>query len=754
MTPLAGLRILDLTSGPVGGLATMVLADFGALVERVIDPDFCYLNDVPSAKMWLRGKAICSELTDGINKADILIISTPHSINGVSYSEIKQLNPQIIYCEVSAFGEEINLPAYEAVVAAKAGRMQSMAGILKTGDPNYSAVPVATHATSQNIVSAVLAATYSRHKDGYGQKITTTMLQGLMPYDQGTSLSLQLRPNRRAPDPATIMPTLNYHPVQCADGKWLQLGNLLPHLFQSFMQVIGQESLLNRLPKETEQVRDFILQTMQTKTRDEWMALFVQDGGIAAHPYLPAEDTLQDPDMIMNGHVVTLNGVTQLGPIANLTSTPAVITSEAKETEGISWRAEKKTEAQDLLPLQGVTVLELATIIAAPLAASFLADMGARVIKVEAIGGDPYRHMAGGIGATRCNQGKESISIDLKSREGQKIVHQLATAADILIHNYRPGVPERLGIGYETLSKLNPQLIYVSANGYGPSGPGAMRPSTHPIPGAAMGGALHQSGYRTGGSFEELLSVDDLREVSRRLMRANEVNPDPNTSMIICSSSLLGLLARESSGRGQQIYVDMFGANAYANFDDMINYAGKPARAFLGESLKGPHPLHSLYETKSGWVFLGLAQEHEWQDFCQLSNSGLTKQYPTGITDNTSAFSEDLKHLFRTKTADEWENMFSGTGIGCVRADRYNLHEFFLSECNETSPWMTQVEHDLHGVYYRHAPMVSFSRGKAKPQAGAIAGVDGESLLQELGYTQDSISDLFDKKILWSMDLH
>ena len=98
-------------------------------------------------------------------------------------------------------------------------------------------------------------------------------------------------------------------------------------------------------------------------------------------------------------------------------------------------------------------------------------------------------------------------------------MQSLSARADVLIHNFRPGVPERLGIDYETLAGLNAGLVYVSANGYGPKGPGALRPSTHPIPGAAMGGA----GYQAGGPPEVLLDPAGLREAARRLMRANEV---------------------------------------------------------------------------------------------------------------------------------------------------------------------------------------------------------------------------------------
>ena len=107
--------------------------------------------------------------------------------------------------------------------------------------------------------------------------------------------------------------------------------------------------------------------------------------------------------------------------------------------------------------------------------------MGAEVIKVEQIGGDPYRGLAKGIGSARVNAGKQSISLDLKSEAGREIVLKLVKDADVLIHNYRPGVPERLGFGYEQVAALNPQIIYLQSNGYGPDGPGSQRPSTHPM---------------------------------------------------------------------------------------------------------------------------------------------------------------------------------------------------------------------------------------------------------------------------------
>lgn len=752
--PLAGLKVVDLGSGAATGLATMMLADFGARVLRYPDPAGDQWDWLPSARMWLRGKAEGTDLHADLQMADVVVVCANGARAGTDYDSVKRLNPSVIHAELSAAGADSALPPHEPVLAAWSGRMQNLTGIAPEGGPHFAAVPVATHATAQNLLSGILAAVLQRRRTGAGQKLSTSLLQGFMPYDQGQSLFLQVQPDRPQPDPATLMPTLNYHPVQCADGKWLQLGNLLPHLFASFMGAIGLEDLLEGLPDTTEAVRDRILETMQTRTRDEWMDLFVRDGGIAAHPYLTAPETLADPDMMANGHVLTLNGVTQLGPVARLTRTPARITAEAKPAVDASWHPGTHATVPDTLPLAGVTVLELATIIASPLGASFLADMGARVIKVEAIGGDPYRHMAGGIGATRCNQGKESISVDLKDPEGQRIVRALAEKADVLIHNYRPGVPERLGIDYEALKALNPGLVYVSANGYGPDGPGALRPSTHPIPGAAMGGA----GYQAGGPPETLLDLPELREAARRLMRANEVNPDPNTAMVVCSASLLGLAARAATGEGQQIFVDMFGANAYANFDDLIDYPGKPERPPLGPGLRGPNALNRLYPAAAGWVFLGLYSDDEWRRFRDLTGFDseavpFPVDAPLGdlsVMGNGAPLADALVQFFALRTADEWEALFEGSGLGCVRADRHNTGEFFAGSAG--AKWMVPITHAELGTYRRHGPMLSFAVAHPDLRAGARAGVDGRKLLAELGYPDEEADRLFEAGVLFSVD--
>ena len=145
--------------------------------------------------------------------------------------------------------------------------------------------------------------------------------------------------------------------------------------------------------------------------------------------------------------------------------------------------------------LDGVTVLDFSTVIAGPYSAAMLAEMGARVIKVDATPEREQTMSTGGMWViyVKCYAGKECIQVDLRSAEGQKIVHQLVSRADVLLHNFRPGAPERLGIDWGTCAKINPRLIHVYVGAYGATGPHHRRPGAHPLPGALFG-ALRQAG--------------------------------------------------------------------------------------------------------------------------------------------------------------------------------------------------------------------------------------------------------------------
>ena len=788
--PLEDVRILDLTRGPAGGIATMILADFGAevlMIERLgIDP----MMALPASRMWRRGKrslpldlsttAGLATLDDLCAGADVLICNWRYAAlerKRLDYASLHARHPHLILCHISGYGSQgprADYPGYEHLVAASTGRMRLFSGLADRSGPSFSALQVGVHACAQSAATGILAALLEQAADGEGRLVETSMLQGMLPHELAGMIGAQfpeifgdLIP---AVPPAVIeppIPSLFYHPAQTSDGRWVQFGNLLPHLFDNFLLVTELIDVLAdpdydqgqmMLPADKQEAfREQMLLRIQERTAEEWMAACVADGGVVATAHQTTQQAIADPDIVANGHVIDRqDGGKQLGPVARLTRTPGDPGNEAAPDDSWAdlWRNTPRRAPgrsnDGQLPLAGIRVLEIATIIAAPLAASYLADMGAEVIKVEPIGGDPFRGLLGGLGSAKVNAGKRSLSIDLKSETGRQIVLGLIKDADVLIHNFRPGVPERLGIGYAQVEKVNPDIVYIQANGYGPDGPGAQRPSTHPIPGAAMGGVLFQMGDRVP---EALLGIDDLRLWTRRLMHANEVNPDPNTSLVITTSTLLGLVARQRTGLGQQILVDMFGANAYANSDDFLTFPGKPDRAMPDAELLGLSATYRLYHCSGDeWIFLAMTNEKEYRLFVDvLSGAGIQAPAVEVLQAGGQTVSDALQALFVGNDSAFWENLLAGAGVGCVRANAITPREFWLTDPQSIALGLTaETEHPLWGTYRRHGRQVLFDGGGQQLGPPPVAGQHNAEVLMEQGFDEEKIASLVADGVLWS----
>ncbi len=763
MQSLSETRILDLTIGPVGGMAMTIFADFGAEVLCLRRTD--RFASLPAAPMWRRGCAaidldIVAERKrfDGLcAAADVLVVNWrpgTREAAGLDVLALRRQFPQLVICSITSFGADdprSELPGYEHVVAAASGRMLSFTGCPEREGPAFSALQVAVHACTQSVVSGILAALVARKSQGQGSLVETSMLQALLVYEQGAMLGEQLRD--RLGDVvdgvagAAMMaplPSLHYLPTQAGDGCWVQLGNLLPHLFDNFLVATelvdiladpDYDSVQMVLPEaKREHFRDLMFRRMQEKSAAQWMDVFVENGSVVAGLVQSTQEALRDVDIVANGHVIELGGVLQLGPLARLSETPAqpgpgVVDGEATEQSWLkSPRARIAFKENPHLPLHNLRVVEIATIIAAPFGASLLADLGADVIKVEPIGADPYRGLAGGVGACRVNLGKRSIRVDLKSAAGQAVVRDLLRQADVLIHNFRPGVPEKLGIDYPTLAVINPRLVYLQSNGYGPIGPGAHRPSTHPIPGAGMGGVHLQMG---GELPSRQLDLMELRAWSRRLMRANEVNPDPNTALVVASAALLGLTARDRTGRGQVVYVDMFGANAWANADDFLSYPGKAPRSYPDAGQHGLSPTYRLYQgSDGGWFFLALVSAAE-----QGRAGELLRSAGLGLPDWNDAAA--LAHLFAQAPADQWIARFQEKGCACVRADVCLPKHFWLKA--EQAAFTLPTRHLEWGTLRRPGAPVRFDR---LPQADLCSPVAGEQTRELLALTGRTLADM------------
>ncbi|MFN0096284.1 MAG: CaiB/BaiF CoA transferase family protein [Dehalococcoidia bacterium] len=801
--PLDGIRVLDLSIGPAAGMATMVLGDFGADVVKVEPPGGDPYRAVANAPLWLRGKqSVVLDLKTAEGRAELqrlataadVLVTTQHeeqaAARGHDYASLSAANPSLVYCRLTGWGPKgpyRDYPAYEGVVAAKSGRMLMFSDVASRPGPGFAAVRVGMHASSQSIVAGVCAALFERESSGRGQLVETSLLQGMLPYDLLALLRSELA--SRMPeafpgnplDPALRVPTLNYHPLPTKDGRWLQMGNLLQHLFDNYLMAAGLEEAFTDLrfegppagwaPADREEFRDKMLRHMRTKTAAEWLDIFVEHGGVAATEYRHTQAAMDDPDLICNGHVVEqqhpkLGKVQMLGVLARLNETPGTPGGPSHEAGADSaalpalWAAPQATAQPGPAapkrggPLEGVTIIEFATIIAAPLAVSILGDLGARVIKVEPIGGDPYRGLGlFGMMAAKTNASKQSIGVDLKDPEGLAVVQGLIRNANAVIHNYRPGVPERLGIGYEQCEALRPGIVHVGMNGYGPEGPGAHRPSTHPVPGAGIGGATLQA------AGAHLVDSDDLavlRAAAIRLFRANEANPDPNTSVVLGSSAMLALLAQRRYGVGQRVYVDMFGANAYANCDDMVRYAGKPPRPEVDADVLGLSATYRLYPAADGWVFLGLCTDADYAAFREATGFDHEGRYasPGARAADDARLASELAAFFASRSADALEARLAPVGIGCVRADRQIPGDFWHTDPHvRENGFIVGVEHGRYGRSPRWGTLTTSDRTPSTPGPGCLGGDHTRALLAELGYGEGDVERLYAKGVVWSEEV-
>jgi crotonobetainyl-CoA:carnitine CoA-transferase CaiB-like acyl-CoA transferase len=793
-----GVTVLDFTQGMVGSVATMVLSDYGAEVIKLEPPGGDSSRGIPAAIQWNRGKKsviLDLEKPEGreqaqrlAQRADVVIESfRPGTTQrlGIDYETLSAEHHDLVYCSITGWGPKgpyAHYKPYEGAVAAKIGRMMVFSGQSNREGPYYAAVQTATHAANMGAVRGIIAALHVRDKTGQGQKVETSLMQALNLYEFIDLMFWQMMV--RFPEQFTEhpwlrgYPTLAYLPVRTKDGHWIQMANIVQRLFVSMIHDIGLGHVFEDprfekapvlLPEDREELRMMMLARFQEKTLEEWMDLFINHSrDVAAEPFRTSEEGMRHPQMVHNGHVQDVQDprvgmMRQLGPISLLSDTPGKIQGPApypgqhtqKVLSGLRNPQSKTTGYGSAplpkYPLEDVTVLDLATVIAGPLGCALLGEMGARVIRIETPGGDLVRGMAMGVTSHKTMAASEGMCLDLATPEGKQIVHELVAKADILVHNMRPGAPERVGIGYDQLRQINPRLVYVYAGGYGPTGPHSHRPSMHPIPGAVCGGVVTQMGAGAIPPADQSLTLDEIKEVSRRFGRANEGNPDPNSSMAVSVAALLGFYARERTGKGQYITSSMLQANAYANADDFFWYEGKPPRPLPDADGYGLNALYRLYEVDKGWVFLACPLQEEWQALCETIGRGDLLEDPRFATpearkEHDAALAGELGKVLATREPLEWEQLLTGADVTCVKAEDAGPYHFMSEDPHvKENGFITEVESVRFGNFWRYSPIVRFSHTTPKVGVGPLRGQHNEAILQELGYGEEQIRD-FEKR--------
>ncbi len=388
------------------------------------------------------------------------------------------------------------------------------------------------------------------------------------------------------------------------------------------------------------------------------------------------------------------------------------------------------------LPLTGIKVLDLSTLLPGPLCSQILGDFGAEVIKIEQPKGSDLARMAKPVIKDTSglyllvNRNKKSMTLDLKKEEGKKIFYELTQEADVVIEQFRPGAVKRIGVDYETLKEINPGLVYCSISGYGQDGPYEQK-SGHDLNYLSYAGILGMTA-RNGVPALPGVQIADIG----------------GGTLMAAIGILLALMARERDGKGQ--YIDI------AMLDGAISWLPIVASNFFptgldpkpGQTkLTGRNACYEVYETKDGgFISLGPIEPHLWANLCRYfgKEEFIAWQNEDAKQDEMFAY---LRQQFLQKDRDEWIETLDQVDV-CI-APVYSLSEVFQDPHVIHRKMVFEMEHPRLGKIKQLGFPIKMSETPAQAkQAPPDLGDNTDEIIKQLGYSPEEIVNLHQQGIV------
>jgi crotonobetainyl-CoA:carnitine CoA-transferase CaiB-like acyl-CoA transferase len=782
---LEGLNIVEMGCGsPAASIAGMVLADAGARVIKVEPPtgDLLRTENPSGFLVWNRGKeSVVADLhvglgrgivSDLVTSADVVIEAFAPGVAeswGLGADTLCSSNSRLVHCSISAFGPigpYANVKGYDSLVAAKAGLWARGAFGFRDG-PIMFPVPWGSFGAAMQSVAGIMGALLVRSHTGRGQRIDATLVAGLDPVDYFVSAITQLMVKKgEAPavDARTVTSASRFGVLLITeDGRFVQTSTILPHQGRALCEVAGighviDDPRFGRMPifdtaDDAQEWEDLLLAAFLAEDLEYWLPRLKASPDIAFEIAITSEQGLDHPQIGYNGDVLTLEdpvvgAIREVGPIGHFEKTPILVERSAPElgvhagpmtAAPVSRRAGPAPEQ----PLSGVTIVEFGYFYAMPYALAMAAALGARVIKVEDGAGDPHRNSFGPeVASHKTTAGKESLSVDLRTPTARAIVKKVLATADVFVTGFRSGVAERLGLGYEELSVLNPRLLYVHAAGYGCDGPYAQR-ALYAQAAQAVGGSFgRQVGYWMDPEQSEGMTLVELQAII--IPRLGQiVDGDSNAALALYAALALGIYHQQTTDEGQKLVTSMIGGNAWAYSDDFCSYEGKPPVMVCDSEYLGTSALERLYQAAGGtWVAISIRTDGEFEALATMLDLGSEERFATRAarSEHDRALEKALATNFAEKSAGDWESALGAVGLGCVEVNMKGQPVFtsFDPVLRETGLTVA-VQHPIHGEMVSAAPSVAFSDTPGRVGPPCLRGQHNRSILAELGYTDPEI---------------
>ena len=765
---LEGICVLDLTTGMAGALATMFLCDNGARVVRVVGNEESILRREPGFALWDRGKEVVILDVTNVDSVEQLALSADVVIEDISpgfekevmFRNVARMNPNLIRCTISAYGNTgplIDEPAYHDLVAARTGILANQPSF--RDGPIHVVHPVASIGAGLLAALGTAAALLHRERTGAAQRVETSLMAGALLYSP-KAIGDNLQPRRFRMTPAGGGPF--YSVFECADGEWIQLGCIHSGFVDLAAAVMGIAHLMTdpefgdgRYPRSEEarkKLFDIVANAMRTKPASEWMRIF-EEADVPYAPALTTDQAMDDPQIRHNDMVMELDdpilGKTALAGLPiSLSHTPGRVrgprTSSA--TLAAEWLKNNPTKTKSpmdkaegdasKLPLQDVKVLEIANVIAGPIAGRLLADLGAEVVKLESLDGDISRP-AGAGGFVFYNANKRSISVNTRTDQGREVAQRLAARSDVLLANMRPGATDRMGLPSEKLAELNPSLIETHVTAYGWTGPYAHRPGVDPLAQAITGLQRAQGGDGMPPMFLGRLAPCDYTGGAMGAL-----------------GTVLALFALERTGVAQRVNTNLLNSGIIMSADGFMRAEGKPPRRMTDNQHYGLSALHRLYETSDGWIYVAADGE---ADFARLHDAvGASNLIDDPrFADESARRANDaelarlLSEKFEGLTTQEAHHRLQRASVPSAPVTEDYERSFYTDPQAVENGHVSQIEHPTIGNLQLAVNLVKFGRVKHEVRrATPLLGQHTEEILAEIGYSSDDIQSMYQSEVV------
>jgi len=639
--PLEGLVVVDATWGMPAGIASHLLADYGATVIKLERPGggpsgHDILRSVLDRGKWSAEADLGTP--EGLQVAHSLLAAADVWLEsfgpgradalGLGYDDLHARYPRLIQATFTGYGRGgpwRDRPGYDALVAARCGLQAEQAGHRK--GPVFLGHPTIAYCTGFLATIGILAALRARHHTGQGQQVDASLLDGMLAvmgmnwWWNERDLSYLARSGTETGFGHNRLITDLFI---CQDGKYLMVHTGGDGGFKRLTDILGVgdkirtiEGVEMRVPLNEEEyhiARHLVPDAFKARPRAEWIKLF-HEADVAALPVLPASETIEEPqvqyaDLVIDVDDPVHGHMRQVGPVIRFAGSPAaapppapvlgqhtaIVAAGEAPASGIT--DSMPTDRPLAGPLAGLRVIDFSAFFATAYGARLLSDLGADVIKVEPVRGDHMRPLPDLFeGAQR---GKRTIALDMQTPEGQEVARRLVARADVVMHNFRPGKAQKIGLGYEQLREIKPDLIYAYLPGFGSAGPMEKLKSFAPLV-SGYAGLLYEGAGAGNPPVRRVLGNEDLYN-----------------GMAGAVAVLMAVQHRTRTGRGQYLENPQLHSSLFVVGEHATDAERRPLLAHeLDADQTGWSPTYRLYRTSDGWICLACFGDRAFGRLCE-----------------------------------------------------------------------------------------------------------------------------------------